>query len=95
MTLRPLSDNLVVKALDEKEPSASGIVLPDTVHKEKPERGEVIAIGPGRQLDNGQIAAMTVEVGQKIVFRKYSPDEIKVEGETYLVIRESDVLLII
>jgi chaperonin GroES len=94
-TLRPLGDRLVVKALTKEEKTASGIILPDTADKERPEQGEVIATGPGRLLDNGNIAPMTVKVGDKVVFKKYSPDEVKVDDEEVLVISESDVLAII
>jgi chaperonin GroES len=94
-TLRPLGDRLVVKALTKEEKTASGIILPDTADKERPEQGEVIATGPGRLLDNGSVAPMTVKVGDKVVFKKYSPDEVKVDDEEVLVISESDVLAII
>lgn len=95
MNLKPLSDRLVVKPLTKEEVTASGIILPDTVEKERPEQGEVIAAGPGRLLDNGSVAPMAVKVGDKVVFKKYSPDEVKVENEEYLVIAESDVLAVI
>ena len=85
MKLRPLGDHVIVKPLKEDEITKSGIVLPDTVDKEKPEKGEVIAIGPGKILDNGQRAAMSVKVGDKVVFKKYSPDEIKVEDRKSVV----------
>jgi chaperonin GroES len=94
-TLRPLGDRLIVKALTKEEKTASGIILPDTADQERPEQGEVIAVGPGRLLDNGSLAPMTVKVGNKVVFKKYSPDEVKVDGEEVLVISESDVLAII
>ena len=95
MNLKPLHDHVIVKPLIEEETTKSGIVLPDTVDKEKPEKGEVIAIGPGKLLDNGQRAQMSVQVGQKIMFKKYSPDEMKVDGEEVLVISESDVIAVI
>lgn len=95
MNLRPLNDRLVVKPLSKEEVTASGIILPDTVEKERPEQGEVIAVGPGRPLDNGSRAEMSVKVGDKVVFKKYSPDEVKVEDEEYLVISESDILAVI
>lgn len=95
MTLRPLSDYLIVKPLSDEAVTASGIVLPDTIDKEKSEKGEVISVGPGKRLDNGQVAAMEVKIGDTVMFKKYSPDEIKVEGIEYLVIRESDVMLIV
>src|SRR3989344_3840249 len=95
MKLRPLGDHVIVKPLKEDEITKSGIVLPDTVDKEKPEKGEVIAIGPGKILDNGQRAAMSVKVGDKVVFKKYSPDEIKVEDEEVLVLNESDIIAVL
>ena len=95
MKLRPLGDHVIVKPLKEDEITKSGIVLPDTVDKEKPEKGEVIAIGPGKILDNGQRAAMSVKVGDKVVFKKYSPDEIKVDDEEVLVLSESDIIAVL
>ncbi|MBI4122380.1 MAG: co-chaperone GroES [Parcubacteria group bacterium] len=90
--IRPLNDRVIVKPLGQEEVTASGIVLPDTVDKEKPEQGEVIAVGPGKRLESGEIAPMSVKVGDKVVFRKYSPDEIEVDGEEVLVISESDIV---
>ena len=95
MKLKPLHDNVVVKTLSQEEVTKSGIVLPDTVDKEKPEKGEVIAIGPGKRLDNGNLSEMSVKVGDKIVFKKYSPDEIKIDEEEYLVLSESDIIAIL
>jgi len=94
MNIKPLSDYVVVKPITE-EVTQSGIVLPETVNKEKPEKGEVVSIGEGKILDNGQRSQMSVKVGDKVMFRKYSPDEIKIEGEEYLIIRESDIIAII
>lgn len=94
MSLMPLNDHLVLKAATE-EKSAGGIILPSTAGKEKPERGEVIAVGPGKLLENGMRATMSVKVGDIVVFKKYSPDEVKVGKEEYLVIREDDVLAIV
>ncbi len=93
--IKPLHDNLVIKPKEVNETTSSGIVLPSTVDKERPEQGEVIAIGDGKLLDNGQKAPMTVKVGDMVMFKKYSPDEIKVEEEDYLIISESDVLAIL
>ncbi len=95
MTLRPLGDRVVVKPLSQEEVTASGIIMPATVDKERPERGEVIAIGPGKRLDNGSFAPVGVKVGDKIVFKKYSPDEVKIDKEEYLVISESDIMAVI
>jgi chaperonin GroES len=95
MNLKPLHSNVIVKPLSKETMTKSGIVIPDTISKEKPEQGEVVAVGTGRLLDNGQIAPMSVKVGDKVMFRKYSPDEIKVGEEEYLVIKEQDIMLII
>ncbi len=95
MKLKPLHNNVIVKTLGKEEMTKSGIVLPDTVDKERPEKGEVIAVGPGKLLDNGQLSKMSLKVGDKIVFKKYSPDEIKVDDQEYLVLSESDVVAII
>ena len=95
MNLKPLCDNLVVKGLPKEEMTKFGIILPETVDKEKPEQGEVIAVGPGKLLDNGQRGAMEVKVGDKIIFKKYSPDEFKLEGREVLVLSQSDVIAIL
>ena len=95
MNIKPLGDRVIVKPLGREDITASGIVLPDTADKEKPEQGEVMAVGPGKRLDNGEIAPMSVKVGDKIVFRKYSPDEIKVKDQEVLVISEGDIVGII
>ncbi|OJI06781.1 co-chaperone GroES [bacterium CG10_46_32] len=95
MHIRPLGDRVIVKPLGNEETTKSGIFLPDTIDKEKPEQGEVISVGPGKRLDSGEIAPMSVKVGDKIVFRKYSPDEITVDGEEVLVISENDIVGIV
>ena len=95
MKIKPLNDHVVVKPAGNEEVTKAGIVLPDTVDKEKPEKGEIVAIGPGKMLDNGQRAAMSVKVGDVVMFKKYSPDEIKVDDKEYLVISESDILAIL
>ncbi len=95
MNIKPLNDNVLIKPLKEEATTKSGIVLPDTVDKEKPERGEVVAIGPGKLLENGQRATMSVQVGQKVMFKKYSPDEIKIDKEEYLIISESDIIAVL
>jgi chaperonin GroES len=95
MNLRPLADRVIVRASSKEEKTASGIILPDTVDKERPEQGEVIAVGPGRKLDSGERAALDLKVGDTVVFKKYSPDEIKIDGEEYLVLSESDIMAVI
>lgn len=92
MNINPLHNTVIVKAVSEDTTTASGIVLPDTADKDRPEKGEVIAVGPGRLLDNGQRAEMSVKAGDTVLFKKYSPDEIKVEGEDYLVLTETDIV---
>lgn len=95
MNLRPLNDRLIVKALPKEEVTKSGIILPDTADKERPEQGEVIAVGPGKLLEDGKRSAMDVKAGDKILFKKYAPDEVKVESQEYLVISEYDVLAVL
>ena len=93
--VRPLGDRVLVKPMHENETTHSGIILPDTVSKEKSEKGEVVAVGPGKTTDDGKILPLTVKVGQKVLFKKYAPDEIKVGQEEFLIISESDILAII
>jgi len=95
MQLRPLGDRVIVKPTAKEEMTKSGIILPDTIDKERPEQGEVIAVGPGRLMENGSRAPMNLKVGDKILFKKYSPDEVKVEGNEYLVLSESDVMAVL
>lgn len=95
MNLKPLHNQVIIKTIKETETTASGLVLPETAEKERPEKGEVIAVGPGKFLDNGQRAPMSVSVGQQIVFKKYSPDEIKIDGQEFFVIREDDIIAVI
>lgn len=90
--IRPLNDKVVVKPLKQEEVTKGGIVLPDTAREEKPEQGEVIAVGPGKLLDNGQRAPLSVKVGDKVLFTKYAPDEIDIDREKYLVIEEEKIL---
>ena len=92
--LRPLSDHVLVKAAAKEEKTATGIILPDS-SKEKPEKGEVIAIGQGKLNDNGVRQPMSLKVGDKILFTKYSPNEVKVDDQEYLILSESDVLAVI
>ena len=91
MKLKPLGDRLIVRALDEEETTASGLVLPDTA-KEKPQKGEVLAVGDGTLDDNGNRKPLDVSKGDTVLYSKYGGTEIKVEGEELLVLRESDVL---
>ena len=91
MNLQPLGDRLIVEVLEEEETTVSGIVLPDTA-KEKPQRGKVLAVGPGARDDNGQHVAMDVAAGDQVIFSKYGGTEIKVGVDEVLILRESDVL---
>ncbi|OGF18471.1 co-chaperone GroES [Candidatus Falkowbacteria bacterium RIFCSPLOWO2_12_FULL_45_10] len=95
MQIKPLNDKVVVKASSKEEKTRSGIVLPDTADKERPEQGEVIAVGPGKLLDNGSRAPMSVKPGDKVLFKKYSPDEFKIEQEEFLVLSEGEIIGII
>ncbi len=95
MQLRPLGDRVIIKPAAKEEMTKTGIILPDTTDKERPEQGEIIAVGPGKLLDNGTRAAMSLKIGDKVVFKKYSPDEVKIEEVEYLVIAESDVMAVI
>jgi chaperonin GroES len=91
MNLKPLGDRLIVEVLDEEEQTFSGIVLPDTA-KEKPQRGRVLAVGPGSRDDDGKYIPLDVEEGDEVVFSKYGGTEIKVGTDEYLILRETDVL---
>lgn len=95
MKIEPLYDKVVIKPLSQEEVTKSGIVLPETVDKEKPMQGEVVAVGPGKQLDNGQRAAMSVKAGDKVLFTKYAPDEVEIDDEEYLVIEEEKILAVL
>jgi len=92
--IRPLGDRVVVKQVPSEEVTKSGIVLPDTA-KEKPQQGEVVAVGSGRLLDSGQRVAIDLKVGDKILFSKYSGNEVKIEEVEYLILREMDILGVI
>jgi chaperonin GroES len=91
MNLKPLGDRLIVRAIEEEEATASGIVLPDTA-KEKPQKGKVLAVGEGKIDDSGKRIPLDVSEGDEVLYSKYGGTEIKVEGEELLVLRESDVL---
>lgn len=95
MKLQPVSDYIIVEPQKTEVKTKSGIVLPDTVEKEKPQQGKVVAAGPGRMLESGMRAMMQVKAGDIVLFAKYSPTEMKVEGKEYLVIKEDDVMAII
>lgn len=92
--IQPLGDRVVVKPSNRETMTKSGIVLPDTA-KEKPQEGEIIAVGPGKVLDNGKRSTLEVQIGQKVLFAKYAGSEVKMEGEEYLILRESDIMGIV
>jgi chaperonin GroES len=89
--IRPLDDRVVVEPIEAEEKTAGGIVLPDTA-KEKPQRGTVVAVGPGRLLDNGQRGELSVAVGDEVIYGKYGGSEIEINGEEVKILRESDIL---
>ncbi len=94
MKIRPLHDRVIVKRLEEERKTASGIVIPDTA-TEKPDQGQVIAVGAGKKDDSGKHIAMDVKVGDRVLFGKYSGQTVKVEGEELLVMREEDIMGVI
>jgi chaperonin GroES len=94
MKYRPLKDNVVVQVLEAEGKTGGGLFLPDTA-KEKPQQGKVIAVGTGRRLKNGEIVKVGVKKGDKILFSKYSGNEVKIEGEEYLIISERDILAVL
>jgi len=94
MKVRPLHDRLLVRRIEEKETVRGGIIIPDTA-KEKPQEGEVLAVGNGKILDNGTKLPMDVKVGDKILFGKYTGSDIKIDGEDVLILREDEVLAVI
>ncbi|GMV98843.1 MAG: 10 kDa chaperonin [Phycisphaerae bacterium] len=94
VNLRPLDDRVVVKQGEAEERTAGGIVLPDTA-KEKPQRGSVVAVGPGKLLDSGNRGALSVKVGDEVFYAKYAGSDVEVNGDKYVILRESDVLAVI
>jgi chaperonin GroES len=94
MKLRPLHDRVIVKRLEEERKTASGIVIPDTV-AEKPDQGEILAVGNGKVGDDGKVRALDVKVGDKVLFGKYSGQTVKVDGEELLVMREEDIMAVV
>jgi len=94
LKIQPLGDRVVVKPLGREPVTKSGIVLPDTA-KEKPQDGEVLAVGPGKVLDNGKRTTLEVQVGQRVLFAKYAGTEVKMDNEEYLILRESDIMGIV
>src|SRR5579871_1449065 len=91
MNIRPLHDRIVVRRIEEKETMQGGLYIPDSA-KEKPQEGEVIAVGQGKRLENGKVSPLDVKAGDRILFGKYSGNEIRLDGEEYLIMREDEVL---
>ncbi|MFN4263640.1 MAG: co-chaperone GroES [Thioalkalivibrionaceae bacterium] len=94
MNLRPLHDRVIVKRMEEERTTAGGIVIPDSA-AEKPIRGEIVAVGNGKILDSGEVRALDIKVGDKVLFGKYSGTEVKIDGQEVLVMREDDIMAVI
>ena len=95
MDIKPLGDHILIKTLKKEEKTKGGIILPETAEKEQPQEGKVVAVGPGKKLSSGKVIEMDVKKGDKILFRTYGPDEIKVGDNEYLIAKEEDVLAIL
>ena len=94
LKIKPLGGRVVVKPLDAEEVTDSGLIIPDTAEKEKPQQGEVVALGTGKIAEDGKKIEFNVKVGDKVVFKQYSPDEVEVDGVEYLVIDEDEILAV-
>ena len=95
MKIKPLSDHILIEPIKQEEKTKTGILLPETAEKERPEQGRVIAVGPGRKTSSGRIIPIEVKAGQKVLFTKYGPNEIKVADKEYLIAKEEDILAIL
>jgi chaperonin GroES len=95
MKIKPLADYVLIEPIKTEEKTKAGILLPESAEKERPEQGRVVAVGPGRKLPSGKRVPMDVKKGDKVLFTKYGPNEIKVEGKEYLIAKEEDILAII
>ena len=95
MDIKPLSDHLLIEPLKGEEKTKAGIFLPESAKEERPEQGKIIAVGPGKKLSSGKVIPLSVKVGDKVLFTKYGPNEIKIEGKEYLIAREEDILAVI
>ena len=95
MKIKPLYDNILIEPIKEEEKTETGILLPPTAEKEKPEQGKVIAVGEGKRTPQGKIIPLSVKEGDKVIFTKYGPNEIKVDDKKYLIAKEEDILAII
>jgi chaperonin GroES len=95
VNIKPLADYVLIEPIKEEEKTKAGILLPESAEKEKPEKGKVIAVGPGRRDEKGNLIPVSVKVGQTVLFKKYGPDEIKVDDKEYLICKEEDILAIV
>ncbi|TSC95081.1 MAG: chaperonin GroES [Parcubacteria group bacterium Licking1014_1] len=95
MNIKPLADHILIEPIKEEEKTKAGIFLPETADKEKSEQGKIIAVGPGKKTDEGKIIPMSVKPGDRVLFSKYGPNEIKVDDKEYLIAKEEDILAII
>jgi chaperonin GroES len=94
MTFRPLHDRVVIRRIEAEEKTAGGIIIPDTA-KEKPQEGEVVAVGPGARDENGKVAALDVKAGDRVLFGKWSGTEVRIDGQDFLIMKESDIMGVI
>ena len=95
MKIKPLSDHILIEPISREEKTKTGILLPETAEKERPEQGKVIAVGPGRKTSTGKVIPLEVKVGNKVLFTKYGPNEIKVDDKKYLIAKQEDILAIL
>ena len=93
--VKPLGERVLIRPISREEKTSSGIIIPDTAKEEKPQEGEILAVGPGKLNDKGGRISLQVKVGDRVMFKKYSPDELEIETETYLVVSEEDILAVI
>ena len=95
MKIKPLADHVLIKPMEKEEKTKTGILLPETAEKERPEQGEVMAVGPGKRTPEGKLIPLEVKEGDKVLFTKYGPTEIKINDKKYLIAKEEDILAIL
>lgn len=95
MQIKPLADHVLIEPLKQEEKTKSGILIPESSDKERPEQGKVIAVGPGKKDDDGKLVSMEVKVGDMVLFTKYGPNEVKIDEKEYLIAKEDDILAIL
>jgi len=95
MKIKPISDHILIEPIKEEEKTKTGILLPDTAEKERPEQGKIISVGPGKKDKQGKLVPLEVKPGDRVLFTKYGPNEIKVEDKEYLIAKEEDILAIL